>query len=110
MTSPVMKLCSLIEDVKLNLTDAQYMAMLGELRTIHTDYTWNLHPEARIVTPMEVIKLAHNIVRSGVNNPGQLAYILKKKGFAYEHYLYISFKEWMNDIGISIVNNRLIIQ
>jgi hypothetical protein len=107
MTTPVMNLCNLIEDVKSNLTDAQYMAMLEELRTIHTDYTWNNRPDVRLVTPIKVIALAHNIVRCGVQNPGQLAYILNKKGFWYQQYLYESFKEWMHDIGILIINNRL---
>lgn len=86
------------------------MALLEELRTIHNEYSWNMHPEMRLLTSERVIALAHNIVRSGVRNPGQLSYILKKKGHKYEDYLYTQFGEWMDDIGISIVNNRLIIQ
>lgn len=105
MSSPVMNLCNLIEDIKTNITDAQYMAMLEQLRKLHNEYTWNLPSELRLATPDKVIRLAHNIIRSGVKNPGKLAHILKKKGFQYNMYFYESFKEWMNDIDVNINNN-----
>lgn len=110
MDTPVMRLCNLIEDIKTNITDAQYMSMLEELRTIHSEYSWNLPEYIRVPTSERVVNLIHNIVRSGVKNPGQLCYILKNKGHNYEDYLYDTFGEWMRDVGITIENNRLIMQ
>ena len=110
MSSPVMALCNLIEDIKTNITDAQYMEMLEQLRKVHREYSWNLPADFRLATPDKVQRLAYSIVRSGVNNPGKLAHILRKKGYTYDEYLYESFKEWMNDIGILINNNTLTIE
>ena len=105
MSSPVMNLCNLIEDIKTKITDAQYMGMLEQLRKLHNEYTWNLPAGFRVATPNKVIRLVHSIIRSGVKNPGKLAHILTKKGFAYDTYLYESFKEWMTDIGVNINDN-----
>lgn len=100
-----MTLCNLIEEIKQNITDAQYMSMLEELRKIHHGYTWNF--TYRHDTPDRVVRLIKNIVRSGVSNPGKLAHILRGKGHSYEDYLYESFGEWMCDIGIHINNNTI---
>ncbi len=110
MASPVMELRNLIEDIKTKITDAQYIKMLEQLREIHNNYTSRLPAGFRLSTPVKVSKLAYSVVRSGVTNPGQLAHILKKKGFACENYLHESFKEWMNDIGIQVHNNTVTIQ
>ncbi len=109
MASPVMALCNLIEDIKTNITDAQYIAMLEQLRKLHNEYTWNLPENFRLATPYKVVGLVFSIIRSGVNNPGKLAYILKKKGYVHEQFLYESFKEWMADIGVTIHNNTLLV-
>ena len=104
MSSPVMTLCNLIEDIKTKITDAQYMEMLDQLRIIHNEH--NDH-DFRLPTPEKVKRLAYSIVRSGVKNPGQLAYILSKKGYTYDEYMYESFKEWMQDIGVTLRNNQV---
>lgn len=109
MTSPVMALCNLIEDIKTNITDAQYMEMLEQLRKVHGEYTWNLPTDSRLATPEKVSRLTYSIIRSGVTNPGKLAHILSKKKFTYDKYLYNSFKEWMNDLSVSIDNNTVTI-
>lgn len=104
MTTPVMKLCSLIEDIKTNITDAQYMEMLEELRNIHNEYTLE-RTDIRLCTPRKVARLAYSIIRSGVTNPGHLSYILRSKGYSHDNYLYDSFGEWMASIGIQITHN-----
>lgn len=109
MASPVMTLCNLIEDIKTNITDAQYKEMLEQLQKVHNEYTWELPPNFRLSTPDKVIGLVYSIIRSGVKNPGKLAHILKKKGHSYDQYLHESFKEWMADIGVIIHNNNLVI-
>ena len=110
MIAPVMALCNLIEEIKTKITDAQYMAMLEQLRKIHSEYTWNFQSEPHLVTPDKVIRLTHSIIRSGVKNPGKLAHILRKKGFGYDTFLYNSFKEWMNDISVTVNNNTVTIE
>lgn len=110
MASPVMSLCNLIEDIKTNITDAQYMEMLEQLRKIHREYTWELPPDLRLSTPDKVMRLTYSIIRSGVTNPGKLAHILRTKGYTYDDYLYVSFKEWMNDIGVLVQSNTVSIE
>ena len=109
MSSPVMALCNLIEDIKTNITDAQYMEMLEQLRKIHREYTWDFPADFRLATPDKVQRLAYSIIRSGVTNPGKLAHILRTKGYTYDQYLYESFKEWMLDIGVNIYDNTVFI-
>lgn len=108
MSSPVMNLCSLMEDIKTRITDAEYMAMLEQLKRLHHEYTWNF--TFRHETDERVIRLVYSIITSGCNNPGKLAHVLKKKGFTYSDYLHSSFKEWMLTMGVNVQNNTATIE
>jgi len=108
MSTPVMNMCSLIEDIKTRIKDAEYIAMLEQLKRLHHEYTWNF--TFRHETPEKVTRLVYSIINSGCTNPGKLAHILSKKGFNYSDYLHESFKEWMITLGVSIQNNTAIIE
>lgn len=110
MSSQVMKIVDILEDIKTQISDSQYKDILEILGEIHRleharvlDETLEQIRQAPIVrTEPEVTKLIYSIVQSKDMNGGKLAYILNEKGFHYSDYYFESFKQWMAENGVCV--------
>ena len=110
MSSQVMKIVDILEDIKTQISDSQYKDILDNLGEIHRleharrlNETLEQIRQAPIVrTEPDVTKLIYSIVQSKDMNGGKLAYILKEKGLHYSDYYFESFKQWMAENGVSV--------
>tara|TARA_Y100001958_G_C21176053_1_gene506851 strand:- start:946 stop:1311 length:366 start_codon:yes stop_codon:yes gene_type:complete len=105
-----------IEDIKQTLPDSVYIGMLEDLQTIHT----SIKPREPVVEDIYIdiermhlgdeylYNLIRNIVGRRTMNAGHLNQILLRKGYSAEIMGYASFKDWMEDLHIHIVDNNIV--
>lgn len=111
MASPVMNIVGILEDIKHQITDAQYKDILENLQLLHRppinqDVLLTEVIEARLIrTEPEVTRLIYAIVNSKQMNGGKLAYVLDQKGHHYSDYYFESFRDWMAENGVSLTGN-----
>ena len=103
-----------IEEIKV-ITDATYISMLENLQVLHENQG-RTHSVERIVISIEQMHLCdeymYNLIRNIVGrrtmNAGHLCQILRRKGYSPEMMGYDTFKQWMEDLHIHIVDNNIV--
>ena len=103
MSSHVMKIVDIVEDIKTQISDLQYKNILESLGELHRlENVRSLEVTYVVRTEPYVTRLIYSIVRSKNMNGGKLAYILNEKGFHFSDYFFQSFKDWMAENGVSV--------
>ena len=110
MSSQVMKIVDILEDIKTQISDSQYKDILENLGDIYRleclrplCETLEQNRQAPVIrTHAEVTKLIYSIVQSKPMNAGKLAHILNEKGLHFSDYYFESFKQWMAENGVSV--------
>ena len=117
MSSHVMKIVDIIEDIKTQISDSQYKDILESLGELHRlenarsiEETLERIRESPVIrTEPEVTRLIYAIVQSKQMNGGKLAYILNEKGFHFSDYYFRSFKDWMAENGVSVQGRHCVV-
>ena len=112
MSSHVMKIVNIIEDIKTQISDSQYkdiLESLGELHKLENARSVEETLEWVIRTEPNVTRLIYSIVQSKQMNGGKLAYILNEKGFHFSDYYFRSFKDWMAENGVSVQGRHCVV-
>lgn len=106
-----------IEDIKETLSDATYLSMLEHLQALHEKIKDEpAGAVERIVISIEqthlgdeyMYNLIRNIVGRRTMNAGHLSQILRRKGYSHQAMGYDTFKQWMEDLHIHIVDNNIV--
>ena len=105
-----------IEEIKESLPDATYISMLENLQVLHEKIKDEPTAVERILISIEQMHLGdeymYNLIRNIVGrrtmNAGHLCQILRRKGYSPEMMGYDTFKQWMEDLHIHIVDNNIV--
>tara|TARA_B100000683_G_C12460756_1_gene543985 strand:+ start:847 stop:1236 length:390 start_codon:yes stop_codon:yes gene_type:complete len=108
--SQIFELLSKVENIRSRITEDEYTAFVENIACVHKDYYPQI-PTAKTfqLTSKPIIQFIRRSLMNGSLNQSVLAVKLHNKNptFNFRFFGFTTFKDWMEELGFDVQNNRV---